>query len=84
MSLTARFGGTVKEAIFADTCADTNLMNDSLLAKMEKFDAVSNVEYLKSPRVLYFAAALPNCQQAKIKYRRVASIDTSLHIRHGT
>lgn len=58
-------------------------MDASLLAKLETSNAVSKVEYLKT-RILYMAAALLNGKQAEIKSRRVANIDTSLHIRHGT
>jgi len=81
---TAVFGGKHRDTVCADTCASTNLMDSELLSKLELSGVSIQVENLPHPRVLLMAAELPDGNKAEILCRRVATIDTELHIRHGT
>lgn len=81
---TATFGERHRAKICADTCSDDNILDHAMMAEFKKSGVEHAVETLLRPRIFDMAANLPNGKRASLTCKKAVTVDTELHIRHGT
>ena len=81
---TATFGDRHRANICADTCSDDNILDKHMLLQFKKAGVEYALEDLARPRTFDMAADLPNGKRASITCDQVVTVDTELHIRHGS
>lgn len=82
--MNATFGEGIRETIYADNGADTNIMGPPLVEYIEETGDVVRIEILPKPDVFIMAAYTTSSAQAKLTCERAAVIDREVHVRHRT
>lgn len=81
---TAVFGSKYRDQVCADNGADGNILDKETLRRIIAAGVDASVEELSQPRVFDMAAANADGASAKLVCTKSVSVDTELHIRHGT
>ena len=81
---TATFGERHRASVCADTCSDDNILDLNILRDFKKAGVEHTLEDLIRPRTFYMAANLPDGKPAALTCKQVVTVDTELHIRHGS
>lgn len=75
---------TVRETVWEDSGADADTIGALLLARIEAAGATVAVEKLPKPRVFNISALTAPGAPAEVKCSRAATMDTDVHIHHGS
>lgn len=81
---TAVFGSKYRNQVCADNGADTNILDNATLRRIMASGVDLEVETLAQARVFDMAAVNADGASARLTCKHSVSIDTELHIRHGS
>lgn len=80
----ATFGGHYRSTICADNCSDDNILDTHMLSEFKRSGVDHVTENLPRPRHFDMAASLPDGRPASLICHKIVTVDTELHIRHGS
>lgn len=80
----AVFAGRINVNICADNGADASILDDNTLSLIISAGADVQIDNLEKPRIFGMAAMTKDGQDAQIVCDRAVSVNTELHIRHGS
>ena len=81
---TAKFGEHYNTTVCADTCSDDNILDERMPNNLRKAGVEHTTEKMPRPRTFHMAANLPDGTLASLTRSQVVTVDTELHIPHGS
>jgi len=78
------FGNKVRTTVCADIGAAASIMDSVMLRKLENANVDFKIEKLDPPRSFNMAANNPDGSETAISCDQAVTLDTQLHIRHGS
>lgn len=73
-----------REKIYAKNGADANILGKETLSRVSESGGEFKMEYLPKPRIFIMAAHDRTGAKSELKCTQVATMDTDVHIIHGT